>query len=528
MFHRKLKKRLEAGFGRVPDPMYFHGDMEYIRAYFDFRKENNMDAFLIDEITANDLDLEKVFKRINPGLSTSGEQYLYYQLRSPAIDSDTYQERKKRIDFMAEHPEPRLKLQVILSQLGRTRRADLSSAFYPSEHGSSWLIVYLFLALLVPAAILFAALNHTYGMLVCIGILSFNAFIHESRKRKCQKGFDTVNYSVSMIFALHKIRKLKNPEIDRFLQTAYANLDRLHSVLRTGGVSTVPDGGLGDLVAMILLLDLIAYEFLKNKLGRCHTEVFAVHEALGKIDAAIAVASYRKSLDTYAEPDIDFSLESPFCFAAGMTHPLLKCAVPNDLNTERSILITGSNASGKSTYLKTAALCALLAQSICTATADSYRASAFRVYSSMALNDGLLAGESYYIVETKSLKRILEEISGPVPLLCTIDEVLRGTNTVERIAASSIILEIMAKQGALCLAATHDIELCELLSTQYEMYHFEEQVVVTEMVFDYKIRRGKAVSRNAINLLKLVGFDESIVSSAHKRANSYMEKGLWG
>lgn len=320
---------------------------------------------------------------------------------------------------------------------------------------------------------------------------------------------------------------MKNTEVDQYMQSAYANLDRLHSVLRTGGVSTVSDGGMGDLVSTILFLDLIAYEFLKNKLGRCHKEVFAVHEALGKIDAAIAVAAYRKSLDTYAEPDIDFSLKKPFYFASGMTHPLLDFAVPNDLNTNKSILITGSNASGKSTYLKTSALCALLAQSICTTTADSYRASAFRIYSSMALNDDLFAGESYYIVETKSLKRILEEISGSVPLLCTIDEVLRGTNTVERIAASSKILEIIAKQGALCLAATHDIELCELLSMQYEMYHFEEQVGVNEMIFDYKIRYGKAVSRNAINLLKLMGFDESIVSGAHDRANSYMEKGIW-
>ncbi len=527
MFGRKLKKRLEAGFGKVPDPMYFHGDMEYIRAYYDFRKENNMDAFLIDDITANDLDLDRVFKRINPGLSTSGEQYLYYQLRSPAIDSGTYHERKKLIDLMTAQPELRLKLQVILSRLGRTRRADLSRAFYPSEHGSLWLIIYLFLAFLVPVAILFAALSNTYGMLTCIGLLSFNAFIHDYRKKKCQTDFDTVNYSVSMIFALHKIRKMKDPEVDQSFQTAYDNLDRLRSVLRTGGVSTVSDGGMGDLVTTIFLLDLIAYEFLKNKLGCCHTEVFAVHEALGKIDAAIAVASYRKSLDTYAEPDIDFSPENPFYFASGMTHPLLHSAVPNDLNTNRSILITGSNASGKSTYLKTAALCALLAQAICTTTADSYRASVFRVYSSMALNDDLLAGESYYIVETKSLKRILEETGGSVPLLCTIDEVLRGTNTVERIAASSKILEVIAKQGALCLAATHDIELCELLSMQYEMYHFEEQVGVTEMVFDYKIRHGKAVSRNAINLLKLMGFDESIVSGAHERANFYMEKGIW-
>lgn len=527
MVTRKLKRRLEAGFGKVPDPMYFHGDMEHIRAYYDFRREKNLDEFLIDDITWNDLDLDRIFKRINPGLSSSGEQYLYYMLRSPAIEPATYHARKELIDMMTEVPDLRLKLQVILARLGRTRRADLNKAFYPSEHGFGWLILYLLLALLVPVAVIFASVHSTYGMLACIFFLSFNAFLHDHRKKKCERDFDTVNYSVSMIFALHKIRKLKNPRLDQHLQEAYDNLDRLRSVIRTGGVSTVPDGGMGDILSTIFMLDLIAYEFLKNKLGRCHGEVFAVHEALGQIDAAIAVASYRQSLDGFAVPEIDFSTERPHIFASEMRHPLLTYAVPNDLHTERPVLITGSNASGKSTYLKTAALCALLAQSICTTTARSYQASAFRIYSSMALRDDLLAGESYYIAETKSLKRILEQIDGTVPLLCTVDEVLRGTNTVERIAASSKILEVIASKGVLCLAATHDIELCELLSVQYEMYHFEEQLGITQMLFDYKIRRGKAVSRNAINLLKLMGFEERIVSGAHERANSYMESGVW-
>lgn len=527
MFLHKLKRKLKDGFGKIPDPIYFSGDMEYIRAYHDFRKEKNMDDFLIDDLTWNDLDLDGVFKRINPGLSTAGEQYLYFMLRSPAIHRSVYDKRKHLIDLMAANSDDRLKVQIILSRLGRVRRADLSRAFCPSEHGSGWLMIYLLLVLLVPVTVVLAAFHNTYGMLACITVIAFNAFLREYRRKKCEKDFDTVNYSVSAIFALHKIRKLKIAELDLHFQKAYEKLDRLHSVIHTGGVSMVSDGGLGDVVATVLLLDLIAYEFLKNKLGRCHEEVFAVHEALGQIDAAIAVASYRKSLTCFAEPDIDFSAEEPYLVVSDMTHPLLTDAVANDLRTEKPILITGSNASGKSTYLKTAALCAVLSQAICTAPAGSYRASAFRIYSSMALRDDLLAGESYYIVETRALKRILERINGTVPLLCTVDEVLRGTNTVERIAASSTILSVIADEGALCLAATHDIELCELLSKKYEMYHFEEQIDGTEMVFDYKIRHGKAVSRNAINLLKMMGFDENIVSAAHERANSYMARGVW-
>lgn len=524
---RKLKRRLEAGFGTIPDPVYFHGDMENIRVYHDLRKEQQQDAFLIDDATWHDLDMDRVFKRINLGLSSSGEQYLYHTLRSPAIEKEQYARRHTLIALMEKFPDLRLKLEVILARLGRTRCADLTRAFQPEERGLLWLFIYLFFALLVPAALIFTLFSKAYGLMACFGVITINSLLHEHRKRKCQRDFDTVNYTVSMVFALHKIRKLKHPELDPHLQSAYENLDRLHAVLQTGGVSTIRDGGIGEFILTVLLLDLILYEFLKNKLGRCHTEVFAVHESLGQLETAIAVASYRKSLGSFAVPELDFSPETAYLFASEMTHPLLRHAVPNDLHTEKPILITGSNASGKSTYLKTAALCVLLAQSICTVTAKAYRASAFRIYSSMALSDNLLAGESYYIAETKSLKRILEQTPGKIPLFCTIDEVLRGTNTIERIAASSKLLEVIAREGALCLAATHDIELCDLLCAQYDLYHFEEQLGETEMLFDYRIYPGKAMSRNAINLLKLLGFDAQIVSGAHERANAYMQYGVW-
>ena len=188
---------------------------------------------------------------------------------------------------------------------------------------------------------------------------------------------------------------------------------------------------------------------------------------------------------------------------------------------------SGANSSGKSTYLKTVALAVLMAQSICTVLAERYEAAAFRIYTSMALRDDLLAGESYYIVETKSLKRILDAAEEASPILCVVDEVLRGTNTVERIAASSEVLRAMADDGLLCLAATHDIELCELLQDCFDLYHFEEQVGENEMLFDYVIRPGKASSRNAINLLQLMGFDRHIVDRAHQKANRYLETGEW-
>lgn len=525
---RKLKKQLEQKFGTVPDPYYFHGDMEYIRAYYDFRRDAELDKFLIDETTWNDLNMDEVFKRINPSLSTSGEQYLYYILRSPAITESDYNGRKTLIELMGKKPDLRLKLQVILARLGCTRRADLSRAFHPSAHGYGWLLVYLFLMLLVPASLAAVAMFRMYGLLSVLAVFTLNSTLHELRIREIQKDFDTVNYTVSMIVALHRIRKLKDSELDCHLAAAYGSLDRLRSVIRTGGVSSASDNPAGDFVTTLLLLDLIVYEFLKNKLGRNHDDVFIVHENLGRIDAAISIVSYRKSLKTYAEPEINFdTTQSGSMNALQMVHPLIAHPVPNDLVTNAPMLITGSNASGKSTYLKTAALCAIMAQSICTCTAERYHGSAFRIYSSMALSDDLLSGESYYIVETKSLKRILDSTTGIGPVLCVIDEVLRGTNTVERIAASSEVLSVLAERGALCLAATHDLELCVLLKACYHLYHFEETVSEDDMLFDYTIRKGAAQSRNAINLLKIIGFDDIIVKKAHERANRYLDEGVW-
>lgn len=521
-------ERFRRQFGAVPDVHYFPEDMVHIRSYFDFRQEHGRDVFLLDEITWNDLEGDAVFRRINPGLTTSGEQYLYYMLRSPAQDAQTYETRRSLIDLMGREEGLRVKLQQILSRLGCTRRADLCGAFAPAERGPGWLLVYLALVIAVIAAVCALPFARERAAMALILLLSANAGLHEFRLRRIQQDFATVNYTVGMVQTLERIRRLKRPELDRWLGRGYGALEHLRSVLRVGALPAMTDsGGPGDLLTTLLLLDLIAYEFLKNKLGRCHEEVFAVHQELGRLDAAIAVASYRASLPRWAEPELEFSGGPAHLEIRALVHPLLEEAVPNDFDAGGPLLITGSNASGKSTYLKGAAWNAVLAQSICTCTADDYRASAFRIYTSMALQDDLLSGESYYIVETRSLKRILDAAAEPGPVLCAVDEVLRGTNTVERIAAASAVLETLADRGVLCLAATHDAELTTLLAGRYTACHFTEQLEGDEISFDYRLRPGPAVTRNAIELLRIMGVEADVVDRARRRAAGYLDTGQW-
>ncbi len=145
----------------------------------------------------------------------------------------------------------------------------------------------------------------------------------------------------------------------------------------------------------------------------------------------------------------------------------------------------------------------------------------------MALKDDVIRNESYYIVEIKSLKRIIDKANDVIPTLCFVDEILRGTNTVERIASSSEVLNYFEKSNCICFAATHDIELTYLLENKFKNYHFEEEITDNDIFFDYKLREGRAKSRNAIKLLKLMGYNDDIIDNANNRAKDFVTTGKW-
>jgi len=147
----------------------------------------------------------------------------------------------------------------------------------------------------------------------------------------------------------------------------------------------------------------------------------------------------------------------------------------------------------------------------------------------MALRDDLNAQNSYYIVEIKSLKRILDAVDkdDKRPVLCFVDEVLRGTNTVERIAASSEILKSLRYKNVLVFAATHDIELTYLLEKYYDNYHFQEEVTDDDVKFNYRLFTGPAVTRNAIKLLGVIGYNKNIIDAAESQAGYFIRSGSW-
>ena len=540
-FFKRREMLLEESFGQVPSAMYFDGDFSRIRSHYEFRKEQELDDFLIDDTTWHDLSMDELFKRINPRLTTSGEQYLYYLLRSPVLTKDEYERRRVLVKFMEENPKSRLKLQVIFSKLGKRRDVKLHEKFISVDRNYGKLALYIFLslALLLQPIIGFLIFRESQLIpLIFIAQLVFNILFHVWITRGIEYELQTVNYILGMIAAAKKVKKLNLAEIGRYLKNFDASVSRLKSL---NNIAFTIEDGKGEQVKdeftaaftyilnKLFFVDLIAFELVKNKLAKYHEAIFNIHETIGALDASIAVASYRKSLNDYSEPTINFDKDANITLnITDMAYPLIKNPILNSVNTSTSILLTGSNASGKSTFLRAVTLNMIMAQSICTTLTKSYEAPAFYIYSSMAIADNILAGDSYFIAEIKSIKRIVDIAKIKQPIFCVIDEILRGTNTVERISASSELLKYLANQNTLCFGATHDIELCQLLKEDYHMLHFTETITEEgQVVFDYLIRSGPARTRNAIKLLGALGFDQGLIDSANTRATQYGESGKW-
>ena len=385
----------------------------------------------------------------------------------------------------------------------------------------------------LPIALCLNFVDIQLGIVATLLMIGNNIMRYYATKAKVSAYFNVLSYIINVLDGVEMIGKIPMKELEGYTSELVRGSKKFKKFRRgssvvLGGRSAI--GGLADIgldyVRMLFHVDLIKFNSMIQGIRMHQNTLHALYETIGLLDSCIAIASFRTYVKEYCEPQLVHS-QKPFIEANNLYHPLIENPVKNSMYQDRSMLITGSNASGKSTFLRTVAINAILSQTIYTSLADTYRGSYFKIYSSMALQDNLFAGESYYMAEIKSLKRILDQMKGDIPVLCFVDEVLRGTNTIERISASAEILHNIASHNVLCMAATHDIELTMILEKEYTNYHFQEEVKNDDVLFDYKLYEGKATSRNAIKLLKMIGYNREIIDAANHRANVFIETGEW-
>ncbi len=520
----RLRRRVRESFGRVPQA-------EGIRREIPRWDECDADGCReIDENTWRDLGMDEVFQRVDACQSTLGSAYLYAQLHRPRAEGALL-DRERLCEAVGRDPALCMELRLRLARLGHQRGADPAFVFGGSVAELPRPTLYRVSAWLPVAAIPLAFLGPA-GAMALIAACCWNVFLYMRAKPVLEGQGTSLGYLVRAVDTARGISALpalgrEAPRLCRELRENCAALKGL-----TGGRMklTMPHGEAMDTLLefafMLTLAPALACLRAQRILVQRRSQALEMCRMLAEVDLACGTASFRKSLPHWCKPGFDREAGME---CADMYHPLLERPVPNSAEFSRGALFTGSNASGKSTFLKAAAVNAILAQTLHTCAAGRFALpqAPYPVLASMAVTDDLLAGESYFVAEIGSLKRLVDHAQSGRSGLCVIDEILKGTNTAERVAASAAVLRCLAGTRVLCLAATHDTELPGMLETWFDNYHFCESIEEGGVRFDYRLKKGVCTTRNAIALLAAMGYPLQITEQARRSAERFLQTGQW-
>ena len=494
----------------------------------------------IDNITWNDLQMDAVFEQMNYTGSRIGSEYLYYLLHTPQKDNDI----SKKSEYYMQHEKERNSLMLQFHDFGKSTGSPVNDFLDRLDNAKPFsALPYIMMDVILACSIIFMVYVPSWGLLVLMGVIILNMIMYFSRKHLTDPYINGFSYVLKMLRASAVISKGTSGAFENEISKLQKINDSMRSFsagsfLLMNSSSSNPFDIILDYVRMILGIDMIKFGQMLKKAKACKREIDRLSSILGYMDSVLSISFYRSFLNAngkYCVPEFSETeelngTERLFTDIKDAYDPLIKNPVCNSISTSKSVLITGSNASGKSTFLKTVSLCVLMAETIGICTASSYRAPYFRIVSAMSTTDDITTGNSYYISEIKAIHRMIDEVKKAdtdTPVICFIDEILRGTNTVERIAASAQILKFFGESRSLCFAATHDIELTKMLDGIYDNKHFREEIKDGVITFPYLIFDGKAESRNAIKLLDAMGYDRYIVEQAERSAEDFIKEGEW-
>ena len=523
MTAQRVLDRLQSDWGKEQDRRRVFPMIESLHQYR--RSSPQEGAAPLDDQTWNDLNMNEVYAKIDRTLTNPGECVLYQMLRTPLLSPSELQRRSQVIRLFQTDQTIRERIQLDLQRLGRSDTNVITSLVWgqaPSATRVRYLYSFLALVALV-SAVGAPLLWGTRGIAVIIIVYLINLLATYGVRARLYLAVAAMRYQGSMILAARRIAGLDCPALaDYRRRLKDANSATREIVRKT--LLLFPEGAISSDIGTLIYAHLDIY-FLMNvrifhavmeETNRHRDELQTIYSLLGELDALQSVASYREGLSAHVEPTfLDRGMQLSIEEAR---HPLLQDPVPNSIAIhDGGVTITGSNMAGKTTFLRTLGVNVVLAQTVCTCLASSYVANLFRIFSLINDADSLLEGKSYYLVQAEHLLRMVRSSEREGRTLCLIDEPLAGTNSSERSAASYEILHYLAGHQAMVVLATHDLELARRLQGTFRNYCFTGQVTSQGLEFDFRLKEGITPTRNAIDLLRYLGFPQTIVEQAGKQ-----------
>lgn len=268
-------------------------------------------------------------------------------------------------------------------------------------------------------------------------------------------------------------------------------------------------------VANILLNGLIMWDIhCKDALGiwnkKYGKDIRKWLEVVGEVEALVSLAIIGRVKENYCFPTIIESSVPEIRFTH-LAHPLIteEKAIANSAKIiETTCIITGSNMSGKTTFLRSIGVNLALAYAGAPVVAQEFTTSYMEVFTSMRIEDRVDEGISTFYAELIRIKEMIEYSQRHLPMLVLIDEIFKGTNSADRILGATETIKKLGKPWLNVMVTTHDFELCNLANEAYRKtvnYHFEEYYENHQIRFDYKLKKDRCKTTNAKYLLKMVG-----------------------
>ncbi len=515
-YKKRVIKKLNDQWGKLLESAY---NLDTAKLYWQFNTQpNTANSYAIDEETWKDLNMDELFEVMNRATTPIGSQILFHMLHYPLANSDELERREKIINLFANNTPLRQSVQIFLLGLAKVPAKFLACSLWtPIPQKPKYAFVFYLISAISFWLPVFCILNLIPWAFVLLLFVT-NSIIYSLYEKKLAEFVVSFQFLSLLIANSHKIANLLPDELG-YLKTELKN-ELKHTKSISKKVYSLQLNDSNPLVAIYNTYTLAPITGFLSAIGSLKKSIKSlqrIFEIVGYIDSLIAVASYRKQFSNFCNPV--FSSSQIFS-VSNISHPLVVEPVANNFTFDtKCLLVTGSNMSGKSTFLKTLGVNAILSQTLNMCFASKYEAPFIHVISSIERSDDLINGKSYYMSEVESILRIVNASQTEVVHLFLIDEIFRGTNSVERTASSIEVLQFLNNQKDFVIVATHDLQLTDILSTSYRNFHFRETMTNSGLSFDYKLHPGKCSSKNAIALLKYVGYPSAIVNGASQRVN---------
>jgi len=515
----KLKQSLIDNWGKVKKEEIYN--FKAIDKYFKNNSHKNKAYHIISDKTQTDLDLNELFKFIDRTTSRIGQQYLYFKIRTiGAIEKLATFEKLTSI-FVANQTT-RINSQLYLSKLSGYSNYNFEELINGYQIKTPKIIWLVKLLSFLSVSSIIVGFFTPFALLILPFIYLVNLVFHYRNK-------PNIEYYIDGVSELSKTLKVaKKIATQKEIKTLFSDFSFIRKIeaIKTKTEFIRFEKALGNEYAMIwwFLIEqikivfnieyLVFYSFI-NDILKERDSIEKLFTFIGEIDCAISTASVKAGKLTTCSPVFNNTKEIK---SQQLTHPLIENCVTNNLSlNNNSMLLTGSNMSGKTTFIRTLAINSLFAQTLYFCFAHNYNAPFFKLHTSIRIADDILNSRSYYLEEVITIKKLITASEDKAPCLFILDEIFKGTNTIERISGGKGILSYLNKGNNMVFVATHDIELCTLLSNDYyKLYHFHENIKNDKLNFDYKLKEGPVTTRNAIKILEIYHYPKEVIVEARK------------